>query len=176
MAESLYTKGLDLRDNSLTLNHLFKSILTLKCDSEMLGWGEWWLLGPWIGDKRWISSLTTPFIIAELMYWGWATLSNCKIDSGICFPCRIYGSSMCPRSPLSICLRSLQGKRTCEMHTHYFCCFLTCVYAVYVSLCECVWEHLYVCMTRGGHRVIFINDLPSPCLSKAKSLNEPGAC
>lgn len=87
----------------------------------------------------------------------WATLSSCKVDSGICFPCRFCRSSMCPRSPLSICLRTSREKEPVRCICMFF--FLACLNAVYVwaGVCECTC--MYMCIhvkTRGGHQVIFL--------------------
>lgn len=61
MAQSLYTKGLDLRV-SLKLTMYSEVFLLLK------GRDERWLLRLWTSDERWIPSQRTPLITVELMH------------------------------------------------------------------------------------------------------------
>lgn len=88
---------------------------------------------------------------AQLQGWFWNR-----------FPCRVYGNRMWPRSPPSIYLGTLQGKRTCEMHAH--CCRFSlhmgmlCI-CLCVSVCKCIYAYVYPCEVWGGHQTIFISAL-----------------
>lgn len=163
-AQALYL-GLDLRDNNLTLTtysegfSLWKGIFYCwgKVDGGFPGPGQLTRAG----SHYWIHALRLTHT-TQLQGWFWNR-----------FPCRVYGSSMWPRSPPSICLRTLQGKRTCEMHTH--CCrfslhvgmLCTCLC---VSVCKCIYAYVYPCEDWGGHQTIFITALLSPHLFQPKSL------
>lgn len=99
---------------------------------------------------------------AQLQGWFWNR-----------FFCRVYGSRMWPRSPPSICLGTLQRKRTCEMHAH--CCRFSlhvgmlCI-CLCVSVCKCIYAYVYPCEVWGGHQTVFITALLSPHHFQTESL------
>lgn len=169
---SHYAKGLDLRDNSLTLTSYSEGFSLWK---EIFIARRRWMVPSWALDSWQELDPTT----AELRHWDWPTPPKLQGWFWDRFPCRISGSSMWTRSPPSVCLRTLQGKRICEMHTYCYCfslhvgmlCKCLCV-----SVCKCIYAYVYPWEDWNGQQIIFISALLSPHLFQSPSAGLPVQC
>lgn len=110
ITEFLLDKRLAIRANTPSLSQMHSHFKRARWNTW---WSEWWTLRHWTDNERFLSKQRNLSITMHIMHYWWsATLSSCKADSGIHFPCVAYGKNIYSRNPLSDCIRVLQGIRT----------------------------------------------------------------